>query len=114
MGTNRFSARDQFRALYGGAAKVRYPLLRLKNSTYHGKSQFRTACFIAGVVVYLGTGQTDSALQWLPLASMTIYTAAGSLGLGSLPYVYIGELFSAEMRPVLAGMTIGLAQVWSL
>lgn len=64
-----------------------------------------------GVVVYLGTGQTDSALQWLPLASMTIYTAAGSLGLGSLPYVYIGELFSAEMRPVLAGMTIGLAQL---
>ena len=49
--------------------------------------------------------------SWLPLVCITVYTAAGTLGLGSLPYVYIGELYSAELRPVLGGVTMGLAQL---
>lgn len=48
---------------------------------------------------------------WVPLACVTIYMAALPLGLGSLPYVFIGEFFSAEMRPLLAGVTISLAQL---
>jgi len=63
-----------------------------------------------GVVVYL-QGSSAIGLNWLPLVCLTVYTASGTLGLGSLPYIYIGELYSAEMRPVLAGVTMGLAQL---
>jgi len=48
---------------------------------------------------------------WLPLLCVTIYMAVVPVGLGSLPYVYIGEFFSTEMRPLLSGITIGLAQL---
>lgn len=64
-----------------------------------------------GVVVYLQGSSPAGWLSWLPLVCLTAYTASGTLGLGSLPYVYIGELYSAEMRPVLGGVTMGLAQL---
>jgi len=48
---------------------------------------------------------------WLPLLCVTVYVAAVPMGLGSLPYVFIGEFFSTEMRPLLAGVTIALAQL---
>lgn len=65
-----------------------------------------------GVVVYVQGGSAgDGGHSWLPLVCITVYTAAGTLGLGSLPYVYIGELYSAELRPVLGGVTMGLAQL---
>jgi len=48
---------------------------------------------------------------WLPLLCVTVYMAAVPMGLGSLPYVFIGEFFSAEMRPLLAGLTVALSQL---
>lgn len=63
-----------------------------------------------GVIVYL-QGESATGHSWLPLLCITVYTAASTLGLGSLPYIYIGELYSAELRPVLGGVTMGLAQL---
>ena len=62
------------------------------------------------MIVYL-QGESATGHSWLPLLCITVYTAASTLGLGSLPYIYIGELYSAELRPVLGGVTMGLAQL---
>jgi hypothetical protein len=36
---------------------------------------------------------TLDGLYWLPLLCVTIYILADAVGLGSIPYLYIGEFF---------------------
>jgi hypothetical protein len=36
---------------------------------------------------------------------------ADSIGLGSIPFLYVGEFFPTEMRSVMSGMTTGLANL---
>ena len=52
-------------------------------------------------------GQTFEGLYWLPLLCVTLYMIADSVGLGSVPFLYVGEFFPAEMRSVMSGMTTG-------
>jgi len=48
---------------------------------------------------------------WLPLLCVTIYMIADPVGLGSVPFLYIGEFFPTEMRSLLSGITVGLANL---
>ena len=49
--------------------------------------------------------------SWVPVVCVTIYEAVVPLGLGSLPYIYTGEFFPTQMRSLLSGFTIGMAQL---
>ena len=42
-----------------------------------------------------------SSLDWLPLACVIVYMVAAPLGLCSIPFMYIAELYPAEMRSLL-------------
>ena len=48
---------------------------------------------------------------WLPLACVTLYMAMDPLGLSSIPFVYMAEFYSGEMRSLLSGITIGLSNL---
>ena len=48
---------------------------------------------------------------WLPLACVTLYMAMDPLGLSSIPFVYMAEFYSGELRPLLSGVTIGLSNL---
>ena len=50
-------------------------------------------------------------LFWLPLLCVTIYMLADPIGVGSVPFLYLGEFFPAEMRSVLSGLTISLSNL---
>jgi facilitated trehalose transporter len=52
-------------------------------------------------------GETFESLYWLPLCCVTFYIIADALGLGSIPFLYVGEFFPSEMRSVMSGLTIG-------
>nr|XP_050034323.1 facilitated trehalose transporter Tret1-like [Dermacentor andersoni] len=45
---------------------------------------------------------------WLPLASMSVYFAGYSLGLGPLPFVYVGELLPLKTKGVATAVCIVL------
>jgi len=51
------------------------------------------------------------SLFWLPLLCVTIYMLADPIGVGSVPFLYLGEFFPAEMRTVLSGLTISLSNL---
>jgi facilitated trehalose transporter len=48
---------------------------------------------------------------WVPLACVTLYMAVDPLGLSSVPFVYMAEFYSGEMRSLLSGITIGLSNL---
>merc|ERR1711874_968654 len=50
-------------------------------------------------------------ITWLPLVCVTIYMLADPIGVGSEPFLYLGEFFPAEMRSLLSGLTIGLSNL---
>ena len=51
------------------------------------------------------------AVSWLPLLCVTVYMLADSIGLGAVPFLYVAEFFPSEMRSVLSGITLGLANL---
>jgi len=51
------------------------------------------------------------AMAWLPLVCVTIYMLADPIGVGSVPFLYLGEFFPAETRSLLSGLTIGLSNL---
>lgn len=44
-------------------------------------------------------------LQWLPICAVCIYIVAFSLGLGPIPWVLVGELFSTETKAIASSLT---------
>jgi len=46
-------------------------------------------------------------MVWLPLVCITIYMLADPIGVGSVPFLYLGEFFPAETRSILSGITVG-------
>jgi len=50
-------------------------------------------------------------ITWLPLLCVTLYMIADPIGLGSVPFLYIGEFFPSEMRSLLSGITVGLSNL---
>lgn len=69
---------------------------------------------ILGLAMYAhnGSGLISYELPgWLPLACVTLYMAMDPLGLSSIPFVYMAEFYSGEMRSLLSGITIGLSNL---
>ena len=59
-----------------------------------------------------GSGLISTELpNWLPLACVTLYMAMDPLGLSSIPFVYMAEFYSGELRSLLSGVTIGLSNL---
>jgi len=56
-------------------------------------------------------GEKFEGLYWLPLLCITLFMIADSIGLGSIPFVYVGEFFASEMRSVMSGLTTALANI---
>jgi len=50
-------------------------------------------------------------MVWLPLVCITIYMLADPIGVGSVPFLYLGEFFPAETRSILSGITVGLSNL---
>lgn len=74
-----------------------------------------TSLVVLGVCVYSQTSESMMSemrsLEWLPLACVIVYMVAAPLGLCSIPFMYIGELYPVEMRSLLGGLTIALSNM---
>lgn len=69
---------------------------------------------ILGLAMYAHNGSSLISYElpgWLPLACVTLYMAMDPLGLSSIPFVYMAEFYSGEMRSLLSGITIGLSNL---
>merc|ERR1711981_619717 len=72
------------------------------------------ALAILGLAMYSHDGPDlipNELPNWLPLACVTLYMAMDPLGLSSIPFVYMAEFYSGEMRSLLSGITIGLSNL---
>lgn len=49
-----------------------------------------------------------SSLGWLPLTSLIVFMVAFSIGLGPVPWMLMGELFSAETKAVASSVAVTL------
>ena len=60
--------------------------------------------FSLGLFFYLLDYYPSSVenLKWLPLASLSIYMIAFSLGIGPIPWLILGEIFSNDLKPFAA------------
>ncbi|XP_042873724.1 facilitated trehalose transporter Tret1-like [Penaeus japonicus] len=65
-----------------------------------------------GVFFYLKDNGDVSALGWLPITSLIIFIASFSIGYGPIPWLMMGELFSANVREA-AGSLSTMAN-WSI
>ncbi|KAH7946007.1 hypothetical protein HPB49_018859 [Dermacentor silvarum] len=64
---------------------------------------------VLGVCFYMKQTKNQHFLDnyaWLPLASMSVYFAGYSLGLGPLPFVYVGELLPLKTKGVATAVCI--------
>lgn len=52
-----------------------------------------------------------TSIEWLPLFCVTTFMLADSIGLGSIPYIYIGEFFPSDLRSFLSGVTVSFANL---
>merc|ERR1711997_672337 len=69
---------------------------------------------ILGLAMYSHNGADlipSELSTWLPLACVTLYMAVDPLGLSSIPFVYMAEFYSGELRSLLSGITIGLSNL---
>lgn len=60
-----------------------------------------------GVYFYIGD-QNDpivNSLNWLPITSLCIYIIAFSLGLGPVPWILVGELFSTDAKAIASSLS---------
>ncbi|KAK0183248.1 hypothetical protein PV327_001307 [Microctonus hyperodae] len=53
-------------------------------------------------------GKDVSNIGWLPLVSLTFYMIAFSIGLGPIPWMLMGELFTTETKAVASGLAVML------
>lgn len=53
-------------------------------------------------------GSDVSSLGWLPLTSLIVFMIAFSVGLGPVPWMLMGELFSAETKAVASSVAVTL------
>jgi MFS family permease len=69
---------------------------------------------ILGLAMYAHeTGHLSAmaTMTWLPLLCVTVYMLADPIGVGSVPFLYLGEFFPSEMRALLSGLTISLSNL---
>ncbi|XP_057339495.1 uncharacterized protein LOC130676995 [Microplitis mediator] len=54
------------------------------------------------------SGKDVSNLGWLPLVSLTLFMIAFSIGLGPIPWMIMGELFTTETKAMASGLAVML------
>lgn len=67
------------------------------------------AASLVALGLYFNLQKSDSdvsSLGWLPLTSLTLFMVAFSIGLGPVPWMLMGELFSAETKAVASGVAV--------
>jgi len=73
-----------------------------------------TSMSVLGLAMYShesGLYSNLGIMMWLPLVCITIYMLADPIGVGSVPFLYLGEFFPAETRSILSGITVGLSNL---
>lgn len=60
-----------------------------------------------GIYFYLHDAKSDyiAHLNWLPILSLCVYIIAFSLGMGPIPWVLVGEIFTTEAKAIASSMT---------
>lgn len=60
-----------------------------------------------GVFFYLHDHKSPALefLNWLPICSLCIYIIAFSLGLGPIPWILVGELFTTEVKAIASSLS---------
>ena len=69
---------------------------------------------VLGLAMFAHSGTDLISYQlpnWIPLACVTLYMAVDPLGMSSVPFIYMAEFYSGEMRTILSGITIGLSNL---
>jgi len=69
---------------------------------------------ILGLAMYsheTGVFHLDNTVAWLPLLCVILYMLADPMGVGSVPFLYLGEFYPSEMRSLLSGVTIGISNL---
>lgn len=56
------------------------------------------SCLSAFYFVKINNPKLAADLNWLPLLSIVVYISAFSIGYGPVPWVLMGEIYSAEVR----------------
>uniref|UniRef100_A0A1B6MA13 Major facilitator superfamily (MFS) profile domain-containing protein n=2 Tax=Graphocephala atropunctata TaxID=36148 RepID=A0A1B6MA13_9HEMI len=60
---------------------------------------------LLGVFFFLQSLKVDiSTLNWLPVTSTVLYTVSYSIGIGTLPWAVMGEIFPANTKSLAAGI----------
>ncbi|XP_012287766.1 facilitated trehalose transporter Tret1 [Orussus abietinus] len=81
----------------------RKPLLMFSSSV------MACSLFALGLYFKLQRDGTDvSNLGWLPLSSLTLFMIAFSVGMGPIPWMLAGELFTVETKAVASGVAVML------
>lgn len=72
-----------------------------------------TSLLVLGFSMYaqMSSSMSELDVDWLPLASVVVYMVAAPLGLCSIPFMYTAELYPAELRSILGGLTIALSNL---
>lgn len=60
-----------------------------------------------GTYFYLQTHNSDviHRLNWLPICSLCVYIIAFALGLGPVPWVLVGEIFTTEVKAITSSLS---------
>ncbi|XP_043269296.1 uncharacterized protein [Venturia canescens] len=74
-------------------------------------SSFTMAVSLVALGVYFkiqANGSDVSNLGWLPLSSLVIFMIAFSVGLGPIPWMLMGELFTSETKAIASSLAVML------
>lgn len=55
--------------------------------------------------------QVLSDFDWLPIICIVTYMLAATMGLCSIPYIYISEFYPSEMRCLMGGLTVAISNL---
>jgi len=69
---------------------------------------------VLGLAMYsheTGIFHLDNTVSWLPLLCVILYMMADPIGVGSVPFLYLGEFYPSQMRSLLSGVTIGISNL---
>lgn len=53
-------------------------------------------------------GATFEGLYWLPLLCLSVFVVANVVGLGSIPFLFMGEFFPLELRSAVSGILVSI------
>ncbi|XP_074844847.1 solute carrier family 2, facilitated glucose transporter member 12 [Carettochelys insculpta] len=88
---------SQGRTLLTTLRKIEMAKTEEENSTALAQEE-SSAASQTGSHIVIDTGEIPAALKWLSLASLLVYVAAFSIGLGPMTWLVLSEIFPAGIR----------------